>query len=225
METFQSLLSRYAGLSFEKQYALTDYLGSHNWLMSPEKDSISFGPGKVFPAQVLGSESQSTYTWLWAWANSASGLSQEVIQDSIRLWELGRQAGIQELVQPEVELGAISGHHFALIAVGVCGAAAYYRGAYDGGAVYVLLYDPERKIVPDDSMIRMSTVYLDLIRQIQLEHRPAFRYYAQAKGLNISEAGNVIVCGKDNRDVFRATFDSKGRLAQLESTLTPGSQP
>src|SRR5215469_13688843 len=103
MDTFKDLLARHAGLSFEKQYALTDYLGSHNWLLSQNRDSISFGPGKVFPAQILGTESQSTYTWLWAWANEASGLSPDVVQDSIRLRELGKSAGIQELVQPEVE--------------------------------------------------------------------------------------------------------------------------
>ena len=222
MDTFEDLLARHAGLSFEKQYALTDYLGSHDWLISPERDSISFGPGKAFPAQILGTESQSTYTWLWAWANEASGLSPDVVRDSIRVREFGEESGIHELVQPEIELGTISGHHFALIAVGVCSAAAYYRGAYDGGAVYVLLYDPEKKVSRDDSMVRMSTVFVDLIRQIELEHKSAFRYYAKAKGLEIIEAGNRVVCRKDNRDVFRATFDSRGRLAELESTLKPG---
>src|SRR5215469_5397105 len=178
MDTFKDLLARHAGLSFEKQYSLTDYLGSHDWLISSERDSISFGPGKVFPAQILGTESQSTYTWLWAWANEASGLSPDVVRDSIKLRQLGERSGIQELLEPEIEMGAISGHHFALIASGVCDAAAYYRGAYDGGAVYVLLYDPEKKILRDDSMVRMSTVYLDLIHQIELEHKSAFRYYA-----------------------------------------------
>jgi len=222
MDTFEDLLARHAGLSFEKQYALTDYLGSHDWLITPERDSISFGPGKAFPAQILGTESQSTYTWLWAWANEASGLSPSVVQDSIRVREFGEKSGIHELVQPEIELGTISGHHFALIAVGVCGAAAYYRGAYDGGAVYVLLYDPDKKILRDESMVRMSTVFLDLIRQIELEHKSAFRYYAQSRGLDITEAGNTVVCKKDNRDVFRATFDSLGRLTELESKLIPG---
>jgi hypothetical protein len=222
METFQSLLARHAGLSFEKQCALSDYLGSHNWLLSNGRDAISFGPGKDFPAQILGTESQSTFTWLWAWANEASGLSPDVVRDSIRLRELGEKFGIQELLEPEIEMGAISGHHFALIASGVCDAAAYYRGAYDGGAVYVLLYDPEKKILRDESMIRMSTVYVDLIRQIELEHKSAFRYYAEAKGLEIIEAGDSVVCRKDNRDVFRATFDSRGRLTELESTFKPG---
>jgi len=217
MDTFKDLLARHAGLSFEKQYSLTDYLGSHDWLISSERDSISFGPGKVFPAQILGTESQSTYTWLWAWANEASGLSPDVVRDSIKLRQLGEQSGIQELVQPEIDLGAISGHHFALIASGVCDAAAYYRGAYDGGAVYVLLYDPEKKILRDDSMVRMSTVYLDLIHQIELEHKSAFRYYARARGLDVTETGGTVVCRKDNRDVFRATFDSHGRLTELKS--------
>jgi hypothetical protein len=224
METFNSLLVRHAGLSFEKQYALTDYLGSHNWSLDIGRESISFGPGKVFPIQILGTEAESPYTWLWAWANDPSALSQDVVLDSIKLRDLGKGAGIQELVQPEIELGPISGHHFALIASGVCNAAAYYRGAYDGGAVYVLLSDPDKKIAPDDSVVRMSSVFLGLISQIELEHKPAFRYYAQARGFDITEAGNTVVCRKDSRDVLHAVFDNQGRLAELKSTLSPGEQ-
>jgi len=224
METFDSLLASHAGLSFEKQYALTDFLGSHNWSLDVERESISFGQGKVFPIQILGTESQSTYTWLWAWANAASGLSEDVVRDSIRLRQLGEEAGIQELIQPEIKLGKISGHHLALIASGVCDAAAYYRGAYDGGAVYVLLYDPGKMIVQDDSIVRMSRVFLDLICQIEMEHKPALRCYAQARGFDFSEADNTVVCRKDNREVLSATFDSLGRLAQLNSTLSSGSE-
>jgi hypothetical protein len=224
METFKSLLARHAGLSFEKQCALSDFIGSHDWSLSVEQGSISFGPGKVFPIQILGTESESDYTWLWAWANVESGLSEEIVRESIRLRQLGELAGIQELVQPELELGPISGHHLALIASGVCDAAAYYRGAYEGGAVYVLVYDPAKMILRDDSTLRMSRVFVDLISQIELEHKPAFRYYAEARGFNISEADNTVVCRKDNRDVFRAIFDSQGRLAELKSTASPGSQ-
>src|SRR5262249_32991993 len=173
METFGSLLARHAGLSFEKQCALADFLGSHNWSLDTERALISFGPGKGFPIQILGTESESSYTWLWAWANEASGLSEDVVRDSIRLQRLGEETGIQELAQPEVGLGPVSGHHLALIASGVCDAAGYYRGAYDGGAVYVLLYDPKKVIVRDESIVRMTRVFLDLICQIELEHRPA----------------------------------------------------
>src|SRR5215470_5023920 len=105
METFDSILARHAGLSFEKQYALTDFLERHNWSLDIERESISFGPGKVFPIQILGTESQSTYTWLWAWANAASGLSEDVVLYSIKLRQLGEEAGIRELVQPEIKLG------------------------------------------------------------------------------------------------------------------------
>jgi len=70
----------------------------------------------------------------------------------------------------------------------------------------------------------MSRVFLDLICQIEMEHKPALRCYAQARGFDFSEADNTVVCRKDNREVLSATFDSLGRLAQLNSTLSSGSE-
>jgi len=67
-------------------------------------------------------------------------------------------------------------------------------------------------------------VFLDLICQIELEHRPAFRRYAEARGFDVSEAYDTVVCSKGSREILRAAFDSRGRLADLKSTLGGGNE-
>src|SRR5262249_23614882 len=71
--TFSELVDRHIGLFVRKQMALSDFLGKHSYRFDLGKGTIDFGKGpglfgkrRVYPCQVLGTESETSGTWLWA---------------------------------------------------------------------------------------------------------------------------------------------------------------
>lgn len=95
-KTEQELLERYACIALEKQNGLAEVIGNNNWNVDMGKGEISFGPTLHFPIQVLGTISHSAQSWLWAWANTAAGLSQQIMAQSLQLKAYGEENG-QEL--------------------------------------------------------------------------------------------------------------------------------
>ena len=139
---FQRLLTEYVVKSFSMQLHLIELVGHKGWKLSVPTGTLSFGLGVHWNAQILGTESNETNTWLWAWANTASNLPPALIQASLQMKRLGEEQNIPELTQPQIPLTVeINGHVLSMIASGVCGADAYYRGPYDGGAAFLLIKD------------------------------------------------------------------------------------
>ena len=92
------------------------------------------------PVQVLGTVSEYSHTWLWSWANSESNIPDGLLTAALQLQEKGRALELSELVEPEFDVDPFhKGHALAMAATGVLGAAAYYRGPYEGGAVFLLI--------------------------------------------------------------------------------------
>jgi hypothetical protein len=142
MSSLLDLLYEHACVSYEKQEALERLIGDRPWTFELAKGSLSFGPDLSFAVQVLGTESAKRRTWLWSWANQISPVPEKLLDSALRLRELGRREAIPQLTTPEVPLSEIDGHHLSLVASGLLSASAYYRGPYEGGAVFLLIQDP-----------------------------------------------------------------------------------
>ncbi len=66
------LFDDHAALSFDRQLALARAVGKQDWRCDLESGVPSFGPGRCWPVQILGTESEASRTWLWAWANPSA---------------------------------------------------------------------------------------------------------------------------------------------------------
>jgi hypothetical protein len=90
----------------------------------------------------LGTESEKTKTWLWSWANSASDIPEKLMVSARRLRQQGERSGVKLLTTPQLKLSETDGHQLSMIATGLLDASAYYRGPYEGGAIFLLVDDP-----------------------------------------------------------------------------------
>lgn len=214
------LITQYGAASWDKQMCLADAIGDGDWQLSLSEGQITFGGTQSFPVQVLGSEDEAAGTWLWAWANTESNLPQTLVQAAAQMQAFGEQQRVAELVAPALNLEDADGHKLSMIACGLCGADAYYRGPYAGGAVFLLLTAPSLRRFADDTPMRFIRIFTEFISAFVCDHRQALAAYAAYKGFPLqAEAGADIVTLLAGAEV-RAEFDAEGRLAKFSSTLT-----
>ena len=64
MTKFQELLSQHIASSLLKQQNLSNFLGDYNWNVDLETGKVDFGKGRIYPIQIIGTESEFTGTWL-----------------------------------------------------------------------------------------------------------------------------------------------------------------
>lgn len=223
MTTLNDLLEQYGALSFEKQLALGDLIGDRNWQVEMSRGTIMFGNDLEFPIQILGTEAEDAQTWLWAWANYESDIPPALLKCSNAMQHLGTSEQIVELTTPEVSLQKADGHTLSMIASGVCNASAYYRGPYQGGAVFMLIDAPSLALtVPPapTGIPRMITSFMQFISAVPVNHKRAFAAYASARGLAVSTLDGGLSAGVGNSRLD-ASFDSLDRLTNMHSTIAP----
>ncbi len=214
-KTEQELLERYACIAWEKQKDFAEVIGNNNWNVDMGKGEISFGPHLHFPIQVLGTISHAAQSWLWAWANTRSGLSPQVIEQSLQLKAYGEENNISLLSSDSFDFSKDELHIIGMIASGMSGASGYYIADYGQGAMVVTikneLIDKQRK----DSHHAILMVFPQVISQYDMNHRLALKHYLNAKGYTITENGQEL-SGTRNGDTIDATFDELSRLTQLK---------
>jgi hypothetical protein len=210
-ESFRSFFERYALLSLEKQDKLESLVGEHLYELDLDAGTIRFDTLQ-YPVQVIGTESYNTLTWLWAWADEQTELSANLIQAAIQLRIWGAQAAIPELAMPSVDLNRADGHAIAMIASEVCKASCYYRDGYEGGAVFLLVFDNTIDNQPSFDRRRLLVRLADLFSRYDLNHRNTVLSYLTAKGLAPAEQRNMINCGLESGERLIAEFDDAGRL-------------
>ncbi|HEY1015895.1 MAG TPA: hypothetical protein VGE07_24515 [Herpetosiphonaceae bacterium] len=210
MTSLAGLLEYHGAASLDKQWALSDLIGDADWQVSISQGTITFGGEKSFPIQVLGTESQGSGTWLWSWANAASNLPPAVVRAAEELRDWGAEHGIPELTEAELSLEAVSGHLLSMIAAGVLSADCYYRGPYEGGAVFLLLEAPElrERLTP---AIRIINVFVQLISTFEVDHRRALLAYLQARGYECEARGDELV-GFNQEGSITFRFDDQDRF-------------
>lgn len=219
--TFSSLFARHLLSSFLKQFHLSDLIGESAWRFDVPTGTLSFGDDIHWHAEILGTESEETQTWLWAWANTGSNLPAALVQASLEMKKLGEQHQIPELTEPQSALTEdVNGHVLSMIANGVCDADAYYRGPYDGGAVFLLIKDAKFPQPQESPLSRLATVFPQAISTFSIaDHRLALTSYLDGAGIAHVNEGNVVIVKEGKETILTATFDKQNRLANLEAML------
>lgn len=213
-KTEQELIERYGGTVMEKQLDFGDLIGDNNWNINIGNGEISFGENFVFPIQVLGTISHSSQTWLWAWANAQSGLSDNILKDSLFLKKYGEDNGIDLLRNNTFDFSKEDLHLMGIIASGINDSSAYYICDYGQGAMVVIIKSDKIEKTHKNDHLRVLTVFPRLISEFEVNHKFALINYLKAKGYNVSDNENKISATR-NEDTITAEFDELSRLTKL----------
>jgi hypothetical protein len=210
-DTLQAYLEKYALLSLEKQDRLESLIRDRMHELDLDAGKIRF-EDLEFPVQVIGTESDNTLTWLWAWAEEQTEVPIGLLQSAIQLRTWGGNEGIPEFTVPSVDLNRADGNIMAMISVEICRASCYYRDDYEGGTVFLLLFDRMIDSQPSFDRARLLLRFSDLISRYDLNHRNVVLSYLTLKGLSPVEQRNLINCELESGERLNAEFDDTGRL-------------
>jgi hypothetical protein len=213
-KTEQELIERYGGIALDKQLDFGEVIGNNNWNVDMAQGTISFGQNLTFPMQVLGTISHSSQTWLWAWANTKSGLSESVIQQSLQLKKYGEDNAIDLLRNDTFDFSKDELHLVGSIASGMFNSSGYYIADYGQGAMVVTIKSSIVDKARTDSHHRMLTVFPQLISQFDMNHKNALKSYLTAKGYSVSETEGTLT-GTKNGNTIAGQFDDLSRLTNL----------
>jgi len=216
----QELLEEHGAASWDKQMVLADLIGDGDWQLSVSAGRITFGGRQSFPVQILGSEADAAETWLWSWANSQSNLPAPLLLAAEQLREFGVQNDVPEFVEPSFGLDVANGHQLSLVASGLCGVDAYYRGPYEGGAAFLLLSGPELRQQSNNTALRFIRIFNEFIGAIPCNHRAAFYAYARHKEYALDAQDDALIVTHPAGAQVRAVFDSHDRMTEMTSMLT-----
>jgi hypothetical protein len=214
--TTKELFARHVGSATARQLALGDLLGERPWALDIRSGLATFSD-LIFPVQLLGTESEGDNSWLWAWANEASALPESILRSSLRLKTIGMERHLTMLTSPLLPLNDFSGHQIAMISTGLLGGGPYYRGPYEGGAVYFTL---EGVTLPNVDGARISTVLMQVISSFEVDHRLATRSFLGDLGFRITESKSQLLAVDSSGTQIQTDFDSNDLLAGLEVSLS-----
>ncbi len=220
----RQLFETHGFMSMRKQRAFAQFLGNHAWEYVKADGTISLpAQGKeaaprVYPVQVLGTESEQARTWLWAWSNPESAFPPEQLQAAERLRQYGEEHGIEELTVPRLPLDRVQGHLLASLALGVLDYPAYYRGGVSGTHLVCLLSDTPEP--PPLTAVELLAVLNDGATSFEFRnHREATdALFAQLGWPVQREAQASIVTSADNL-LVTIDFDDRDRLKKLSTRL------
>jgi hypothetical protein len=222
---FQSLFDLHVAPAYDKQLHLGKVVKGLEPVFQTTTGRMTFGPQISFQAQVLGYEDQASQTWKWSWAHAKSGAPDNLLQSARTLKSYGEKKGIPEFVTPESALGEVNGHMMAMVASGLLKASAYFREAYAGGAVYVLLKDPSfapPQVSPGERILKL---FPRVIFGFEMNHRRAFSAYLTHYGLEEQADGNVVTASDAQGPLLEAAFDEGGNLEYLRDLAPPPEPP
>jgi hypothetical protein len=224
MSAFNQLLARHIGASFVRQFALADLIGNQAWSADLESGQVTFGRDLSFPIQLLGTESQGDNTWLWSWANADSQLPDRLLVAAQRLRAIGQEKDIPEFVDRGFPLERADGHALSLIASSLIGNCCYYRGPYEGGALFFLVNNVPPALFEPAPAERVLTVLTKVISEYALEHRTMAENLLQSQGFAWQPGGDTLtaVRGGDSIDL---SFDALGRISKIGGTIQPRPPP
>jgi len=187
------LYTQHAAASFDKQVYLRAMLGKARWSFALEQGTLAFSqPHEMLQlsVQLLGTESQDSNTWLWAWANQESGIPTKSLEAVQQLRSIGQTQQVPELMQSELALTEeINGGRLAAIATGICRAACYFRVAYPGGVLYMLIKDAQYKRSVRHPLQRIAKLFPAFAKErdaLLLNQRTAYLSYLSFYRLSVS---------------------------------------
>ncbi|MCA9577765.1 MAG: hypothetical protein R3B40_30955 [Polyangiales bacterium] len=222
MSNFLDLMESSVGCGLARQLALAEYLGSHEWELNTQEGRVSFGRKRKHAVQILGTENTHDNTFMWAWANTQSGLPESVTEYSRHLHDHGNAEGIPELCKGRFRMELVDGHAIALACSGLVGRLPYYRGPYDGGAVFFYVLDTPPHVAAAVDVPRATHVIQQLVSGFDLNHERAVAAFLVGEGLYVEANEAGLLARWPHGDELRVKLDQHGRVAALEAQA---SQP
>jgi hypothetical protein len=212
------LLNQHIVASYQKQLRLQDLVGARDWVFDAPSATLSFGGGVSFATQVLGTEADTAKTWRWSWADGAGGLPQQALKAALKLRDIGATHGIDELVTPELSTKAVSAYDLGMVASGLFGAGAYYRGPYDGGSLWLLLTDRRLAQRPPVDAAKVVSLFTRAVMDLPItDHAIAFKGYLQWLQWRYANDDSSVVATDPNGQAVTAQFDARHRLVALRA--------
>ena len=222
MTPFEEHFAIHAGSSHARQMALADHLGDRSWGLDAHEGILRFGDDLRFPVQLLGTRADHDDSWMWAWANVESGLPPAVTAVASALRQFGEEHGIEELTEPVFVLGeGLTGHMLAMACSGLAGGKCYYRGPYEGGALFMLLDEVPAHVTAPVSAQRAVFVLNDLISQFAVDHRMLAINFLRQQAFAVGENPGVVTATRPDGSALQIHFGSLGRIERAEATLRP----
>lgn len=216
--TLQDAFDTYAVAAWDKQMRLNDLVGKADWELDVEAGKLSFSNGPTWTIQILGSESFQSDTWLWAWANTKSGLPDALLRMAQQVREFGEQHDIDELIQPDIPLDWGDSHLLGSIAVGLCGAEAYYRCTHSAGAVCVLIRDDSYPPPQESPLSKLPELFFDAINNLDIRnHRLALTSFLRQHRATVQESAEHIEAQLPTGPLT-ATLDHHNRIREISLT-------
>ncbi|GAB2944242.1 hypothetical protein GCM10027048_06230 [Hymenobacter coalescens] len=213
-KSVHELLERYCAIAYDKQNDLFEVIGEHDWSFDMAAGTISFGPERVFPVQILGTFSHASESWLWAWANTQSGIPERLLTQARQLKAYGEQQEIDLLKHDAVDAEEGDLHLIGSIASGMFDASGYYLADYGQGVMLVTVQSEQVDRLRKNDVARLLHAFPQAISFFELRHRPAFISYATLKGYTVTENADTVTATAGAASLT-ATFDDLGRLTNL----------
>ncbi|MGB0386804.1 MAG: DUF6882 domain-containing protein [Ardenticatenaceae bacterium] len=220
MTRFRKLFSIHSATACARQLALGDFLGEHTWQLNLRAGTVDFGKGRIYPIQLIGSESDVYGTWLWGWANQQSKLPPRILKSVKLVRKYGRRNKISELTEPVHQLSLVDGHTLAMISVGIVGNCCYYRGPREGGATFFLVMDLPERIFEPDTPQRLLTVMNQVLAQLTVHHRTMIENFLRSQRFAIRQTDTTLTAKRADGFLIKASFDKQGRMKKFNSALS-----
>jgi hypothetical protein len=214
--TFSDVFATQVATALARQLALADLIGDRDWQVDLAAGTARFGTDLTYPIQLLGTEGYADGTWLWAWANGESDIQPVQLHLCGWIREYGRQNGIPELTEPGFPLQRADGHRLALLASGLTG-RAYYRGPYDGGALFFHLENLPEQVLAPAPPERALTVLGQVIQSFEVDHRTMVPAFLRQQGWQVEAAPRLVIGRHPGGSDARIEFDELGRISQLRA--------
>ncbi|MFC4057110.1 DUF6882 domain-containing protein [Planomonospora corallina] len=206
--------------AFARQLAFADLTGELAWQVDIPSGTVTFGGGLTFPIQLLGTESHRDRTWLWAWANSGSGLPDEVLRAALWLRDYGARYGLAELTEPGMGLGEVDGHLLAMLAGALTG-RCYYRGPYEGGALFFLVEDAPPQVSAPAAPERVLRVLGQVIETYPVDHRVLVEGFLPQQGFEVTGTPEGLEARRADGMHLRVVLDGHGRITDMTAQVSP----
>lgn len=215
---FRSLLSRYVGTAFAKQLAFADLLGERNWGVDISEGRAMFGDDLSYPIQLLGTEAEGDASWLWAWANEGSHLPSALLHACHQIRDFGIKEQIPELEHRSFPLCVASGHMISMVASEMNPDYCYYRGPYNGGALFFLVAELPQELLSPVATQRAITVLTEVISQFDVDHLEMAQSFLQSQGFTLQHNSHQLVARRSS-DAISISFDARQRIDNIEGKL------
>jgi hypothetical protein len=208
-DVFSACLGR--SLAIQKNCA--EIIGDRDWELQFSAGEIRFG-GKVFPLQLVGTESNVSDTWLWGWDN-VNHFPDEVVALAGQVRDFGERFNLAELKNPQLKLN--ERNNGRLLSVVACGIAeqdyCIFRVPHDAGVVWTAFSElPPTPSFDAASFLKLS---LDAIQEYELNHRVFIEGFLRWNGTPYDEPSADRIIAKFAQSIT-IDFDDLGRIISME---------